>query len=1498
MKIFRKRILPKIWLSAIAVGVLFLGFAGATVKAANSETGSYFDLTAVSNYLFGSAAMVDTVQLSSATYSVAESNNGFAAITVTRFDGGAATATVDYATNNGSAVGGTTCAANIDYITTSGTLTFNAGVTSQTFIVAICNDNVFENSEIFNVDLTNPIGTILGQPSSAQVTITDTDPSQPGVLQFSSTTFSGTENGAANTTGGTATITVNRIGGSNGAVSANFTLTNGTAFGGADCNTAGVDFVNPGVGTVNFANNATTATITVQLCNDLIAEGGNETFTITLSNAGGGATIGSPSTATVTIIDADPNTPGMVQFNPTTYTVRESAGTVTLTVTRTGGTSGAVSVGFFLLNNQAAGGSSCGIAGIDYVNQSGTLTFASGQTSQTITVTICSDTIDEFPDGESFTAVLVNPTGGLALGANSSAVVTILDDENGVFQFNPVAIPVTETQGTQNVSVTVTRTDIANTGSAGTATVSFTLANGTATGGTTCAAGVDFINPAGTVDGILTFESGITSQTFTLQVCGDSAFEVTTNETFTITLNNPTGGALIGPNNVATVTITDNDTAQPGVFNIGAAPASTPPGTPAPTATVTEGTNVTITITRTGGTDTAVTVQDVTVNETAIGGLSCPTAAANGGTVDYVTEQFPTNTFPNSPNGSQTTSFDIVICNDTFFEPTETFRVELQSPTGGATLGSNSFVRITILDNDAQTGTLNFNPTTVQVNEAAGTVPVTVVRTIGTDTAVAATVSFADGTATGGASCTAGIDYINTNQSVNFATGNGQASQTQTVNVTICNDTLNEDAETFTAVLSNPAGGVTLGANTTSTVTILDDEEGTIQFSTATFGVAPAVIVNEGDGTATVTVTRVSNGGNVGQVTVDFTLNNGVAAGGSGSATGGTACTAGVDFVNPAGTTDGTITFAPGVTQATFAIQICQDTLDEPNELISITLNNAQNGALIGTINTATLLITDDDATPTLSITNVTQAEGNVVGASTNFVFTVNTSAASGQAVTANFAVTSGTATGGAACTAGVDFITPANGTVTFAAGLATAQTITVAVCGDLDVEANETFTVTLSNPSNATVPTATATGTITNDDGVNGTITVGDIRILEGNSGQSTAQVTFNLTGNPNGQNVTTTFTTSGGTATGGAACTVGVDYITPTAAQSTVTFTGAGNSQQTVNITICGDINENETTEFFFVNLSGQTGNGTITDNQGVVTIIDDDRAAVADFDRDRRTDIAVFRPSNNFFYFIQSFNGIFRAEQLGAAGDIPVPGDYDSDSVTDLAVYRPSTGAFIIQLSTNQTISTIAIGAPGDIPVPADYDGDGDTDVAVFRPSNGTFYRSNNPATNFDAIQFGQSGDVPVVGDYDGDGRADVAVFRNGLFFVQRTTGGFFGIQFGQAGDRPLVGDYDGDGRTDFTVYRPSGNAGQTGGVFFTFRSLTQTSLATPFGATEDIPTAGDYDGDGITDISVFRPSTGQFFIIGSSNNGFSAFQFGQSGDIPVASRYQPNGATPAQ
>lgn len=302
-----------------------------------------------------------------------------------------------------------------------------------------------------------------------------------------------------------------------------------------------------------------------------------------------------------------------------------------------------------------------------------------------------------------------------------------------------------------------------------------------------------------------------------------------------------------------------------------------------------------------------------------------------------------------------------------------------------------------------------------------------------------------------------------------------------------------------------------------------------------------------------------------------------------------------------------------------------------------------------------------------------------------------------------------------------------------------------------------------------------------------------------------------------------------------------------------------------------------------------------------------------APVDFNGDGRTDYAVTRtfeaPNHPFdyrkrwFYNLNNSNAPTVALDWGIAGDYEVAADYDGDGKDDIAVWRIGDPAyFYILNSATNTLRTEQFGQRLDDPtVVADYNGDGKDDLAVYRPGVSVgdqstwFYRATpNGAVTY--IPWGVNGDHPNPGDFDGNGSADFCIWRgdgsNLRFWTLLSTGTISTTVFGLfPGDQGVTGDFDGDRKNDYAVLR-RGNEG-TPLTWFWRPSGGAPDQQVAFGLSpvfpdNDVPVPGDYDGDGKTDIAVWRVSLRQFIWRGTASGAVTFFQLGGQFDIPVAYR----------
>jgi Ca2+-binding RTX toxin-like protein len=316
----------------------------------------------------------------------------------------------------------------------------------------------------------------------------------------------------------------------------------------------------------------------------------------------------------------------------------------------------------------------------------------------------------------------------------------------------------------------------------------------------------------------------------------------------------------------------------------------------------------------------------------------------------------------------------------------------------------------------------------------------------------------------------------------------------------------------------------------------------------------------------------------------------------------GTSAANATDFVGGV-LPSGTVSFAAGETSKVITVNVQGDTTVEPNENFTVTLSNPTNGATITTATAVGTIQNDDEAVPTLAIaaTNANQTEGN--SGSKAFTFTVTRAVNTTGANNVNWAVT-GSGTSAANATDFVGGVLP-SGTVSFAAG-ETSKVITVNVQGDTTVEPNENFTVTLSNPTNgATITTATAVGTIQNDDG--GTLPVVSLASnYSGVSENGKTNLVYNFTRSGATTNsLTVNFTLSGTATRGNDYNAYGGNFVSPTTGN--IVF-ASGQTTAQIEIVTTGDTvkEANETIAF---TLASGTGYTIGTPGAVTTTILNDD-------------------------------------------------------------------------------------------------------------------------------------------------------------------------------------------------------------------------------------------------------------------------------------------------
>ncbi len=1107
----------------------------------------------------------------------------------------------------------------------------------------------------------------------------------------------------------------------------------------------------------------------------------------------------------------------------------------------------------------------------------------------------------------------------------------------GTIQFSSVSYNVNE-GGTATINV------IRSGGTDGTVGATATITDGTATGGAACTAGVDYINPGPQV---LTFGDGVSLQSFMIQTCSDVTLKA--NETVILTLSNPTGGATIGANNPATLTIVDVPPPFSGTVNVGTGEIFTsltnPGGIFEAINEAGLSNNLTVNITSDLTAETG-TVPLNQFTETGAGGYTLTFKPS--GAPRTISGTSAINTGLINLNGA-----DRVIFDGSLSGGTDRSLTIINSQTGTSTV-------IWIRSANASDGA---NDNTIKNSIIHGVTAATAQTTAG--------ILAGSGTTIGGPAAapnnnnTVTNNHIYSVQNSIFSQGNVGFDQNWMITDNEFGSTVEANKNRFRGMLIGNAQNFVISGNTIN---------GVLSFGTTTAAMSG--------------------------IQLAFTLNGGSIVNNTIS-----------DIKNTSTTGTGAFGMQQTSTSAAANVLIANNFIYDVAAVGSATLPNNGHGINFNGVGAGgyriyhnSINMNTNQSSGTTSAMLVRAAGAGGLDIRNNIFANTQTSGATRYSFYSEAAAT---------VYAAINFNNYfSSQNVGFLGGVrvtlsdwqtATGQDANSLAVDPLFVSATDLHLQAGSPMINAGTPLAEVTTDIdgdprsatTPDIGADEFSTVGQPGTLQFSSatysvgeGGGTVTLTVNRTGGTTGA-VTVDYSLGGGTATGGASCGGSVDYVNT---GGTVSFAN-GETSKAFNVTICDDAFV-EADETFDATLSNATGGATIgVPNPATVTIIDNDVPAgtfsvndVRVFEGNAGTTNAVFTVtytgsgagSVNFAtsngtatagadYF--AANGVLNFASAGTqmisvviisdtvieANETfflnlsnPVNGtitdgqgvgiiidddrsyvsDFDNDKISDYSVYRPSTGDWYALRTSNGVPYIVNLGIAGDIAVPGDYDGDGFADRAIFRPSEGTWYVVLATTEVLVVQQWGTNGDIPVQGDYDGDGKTDFGVFRpsDGTWYILGSSNGPIVRQFGLAGDIPVAGDFDGDAKNDLAVYRDGfwyilrssnqtvsttkwGNATDIpisgdfdgdgsfdltiyrNGQWWILDSLTGQSRVVNLGLATDIPAPADYDGDGTSDITVFRPSTGEWFTFRSSDGVLSGPNWGTAGDVPVAKAYTP-------
>ena len=1067
---------------------------------------------------------------------------------------------------------------HVDYVPTSGTLSFTARQKTKTVRVTLLDDDLDEHDEIFSMYLSSFANARSGDPRRAIGRIQDND----GLPVLSLADAVGTE-GTGDLAFG---VTLNPVSGRD--VITSYATTDGSALAGRDYDTAS--------GTLTIPAGSTTGTILVPIEDDLLDEPA-ETFDLSLSEVVS-ATLGE-GRATGTITDNDPRS----TLSITDATAPEHVGDLTFLVGLSGPSDREVRVDYGTSNGTAQ-------AGADYRSASGTLTFARGEISGSITVEVIDDTVDESAF-EDFAVSLSNPANAdlgkasasgtiqdndgeatlavsdvtaseadrelafvVTLGGSTSATVTadyetVAETATEGVDYAPVSGSVRFASGQSRRTVlvaveddaldeinetvllqlsnptnatataagrgTILDDDPASTLSVADATaweddgpavfevsmdrpsgLPVTLTHYTRSG--SAVSGSDFVQSTGS----LSFSPGDTRRTIQVAVLDDTREEP--DETFRMVLENARGGAPVRPEAVGT--ILDDESRALSVS-----------GESGP-----ERGRRRFVVTLSDPTVLPVRVQYDTANHTAVAGSDY---RATGGVLTFAP-------------GNTSRSITVEVLEDTTNEYQESFRVVLSNPVG-ARVGVGSAEGI--IRDDDPLPTLAINGTEGQ---EGGRLDFTV--TLSPASGRTVTTNYQTDVDLGTAS--AGSDYDHSTGSLTFAPGETE----QTITVIPLDDDLVENAESLVVTMDSPVNARYILRTPTAGCLydgcsdelccacgiIVDNDEARLSVLDA------AEWENNSRLAVVLTLSRALDQ----PVSVGYTTSDGTAVDG-------------LDYERRSKLT----MFQAGEIRRTVHVPLLDDRLVEGDETFTITLSNPL-GAPLGDA-TATATIMDDDA-PFLSIRDAAAGEGDG-----RMVFDVRMDRQVTTAITVDYATAASLDPNRAL--PGTDYES-VSGILTFAAGESIAS-ITVPIVDDTHEELDEIFLATLSAPGGgARLAVADAIGTIHDDD------VVARLSIADATGSESVGELVFAVSlSEASLRDVALRYDTEDGSAS--------TDDYQRTTGALTIT---AGETATTINVPVVDD-DEHEPDESFTVRLLDVDG-AIADDLDATGTILDDDEPPTA--------------------------------------------------------------------------------------------------------------------------------------------------------------------------------------------------------------------------------------------------------------------------------------------